>query len=426
MYMYSRCASLQHTRWTAFVCALALAVCSVLSKEVGISTLVVFLGYDALLVGHCSWLWDVPSPAVASDDHAEHAAPKRARVVEGVCGVAGRSIATLLHPPVLLRGLLVVATGIAFMQYRLALHAGAPLYQWTLLENQYAIMPPSVWRTLSVLRTHVHYVWLVLWPATLSFDHGFAATTPLSPDSPPVVVATAIAGIAALLACVTGGVLYLLASGRRVACLLCVGWALASFLPASNLFVFVGTEVAERLLYFPTMGLSIAAAVWLWPSDDALESAAACHRGCATSDASSDSSGGSSGVKRESAAATIRGKATASKKAFRMTAVRIVAGLLLATAYGVRTEVRNWDWSSERVLFERGLAVYPDSLKALNNVALLLLNGSQDDVRHTHSHPSRVVVCRVSWGVLWCVFVLCAWSDCACGSPAGASYGAAS
>ena len=109
-----------------------------------------------------------------------------------------------------------------------------------------------------------------------------------------------------------------------------------------------------------------------------------------------------------------------------MTALRIVAGLLLVTAYGVRTEVRNWDWSSERVLFERGLAVYPDSLKALNNVALLLLNGSQDDVRHTHSHPSRVVVCRVSWGVLWCVFVLCAWSDCACGSPAGASYGAAS
>ncbi len=39
--------------------------------------------------------------------------------------------------------------------------------------------------------------------------------------------------------------------------------ALAAFAPAANVFLWVGTELAERLLYLPTLGLAIAVATVL-------------------------------------------------------------------------------------------------------------------------------------------------------------------
>ncbi len=44
-----------------------------------------------------------------------------------------------------------------------------------------------------------------------------------------------------------------------------LGMAIAAFVPAANVFMWVGTELAERLLYLPTVGLTVTLATLLPP-----------------------------------------------------------------------------------------------------------------------------------------------------------------
>ena len=120
------------------------------------------------------------------------------------------------------------------------------------------------------------------------------------------------------------------------------------FLPATNIFFYVGFVVAERVLYMPSMGfcLLVAEGAYLMWS-----------RYCSDSRSSS-------GLKGKSAAGRhLRGSAE-----FNRRAVLIVGFSLLVTAYSARTILRNQDWTTEENLYKAGISVNP----AKGNVEVLL------------------------------------------------------
>ncbi|XP_067110655.1 LOW QUALITY PROTEIN: protein O-mannosyl-transferase TMTC2 [Osmerus mordax] len=101
------------------------------------------------------------------------------------------------------------------------------------------------------------------------------------------------------------------------------------FLPATNLFFYVGFVVAERVLYIPSMGFCLLAAV----------GARALH-------------------------AKLRTRAS------RAVVLGLCAGLVLLN--GIKTVLRNKDWRNEEMLYKSGIAVNP--AKAWGNLGNVLKN----------------------------------------------------
>ncbi len=48
-----------------------------------------------------------------------------------------------------------------------------------------ALGEQGISRWLSILYTHVLYVWLLLWPSELCFDHGYASIAPVTSIADP-------------------------------------------------------------------------------------------------------------------------------------------------------------------------------------------------------------------------------------------------
>lgn len=88
------------------------------------------------------------------------------------------------------------------------------------------------------------------------------------------------------------------------------------FLPATNLFFYVGFVVAERLLYIPSMGFCLLVAV---------------------------------GTRALYVRLRTRGP--------RVVLLGLCAGLVLL--YGIKTVLRNRDWSNEEMLYKSGISVNP-------------------------------------------------------------------
>ncbi len=116
------------------------------------------------------------------------------------------------------------------------------------------------------------------------------------------------------------------------------------FLPATNMFFYVGFVVAERVLYMPSMGFCLLVAEGahlMWS------------RYCRLS---------TGGLKGKSAAGRhMRGSAGESKKKIWLTA----GFVLLVTAYSIRTVIRNQDWLTEENLYKAGISVNPAKGKSV-------------------------------------------------------------
>ena len=111
------------------------------------------------------------------------------------------------------------------------------------------------------------------------------------------------------------------------------------FLPATNVFFYVGFVVAERVLYMPSMGfcLLVAEGAYLMWS-----------RYCSGSHSGS-------GLKGKSAAGRhLQGGTESNRRAL------LILGLsLLVAAYSTRTILRNQDWLTEENLYKAGISVNP-------------------------------------------------------------------
>ena len=180
---------------------------------------------------------------------------------------------------------------------------------------------PFMEARLTALKVLAGYAGLLLWPGKMSIDYSFRAIPPVAggPD------AGALLGLALLLAWVAGVAL----AWRKVPG---VAFALAftgiAFAPVANLLFPIGTIMAERLMYLPSVGFCLAAAA-------AIARAMARLR----------PPGGRAG---------------------RSTAALLVAAVLLA-ALSARTLVRLHDWRDDYTIFRAALSTAPDNVRALFN-----------------------------------------------------------
>lgn len=161
--------------------------------------------------------------------------------------------------------------------------------------------------------TAVHVIWryvfLLVWPATLSIDYSYNQ----------IPIATGTVGdwlaVGALVAIGAAAVRF---RHRNRAAFFFAAFAAIVFLPASNLVVTSGTIMAERLAYLPTAGLVVSLSLVLF--------------------------------------------ALASSPRSQLTA--IAAATVIVVAGGARTWVRNKDWKDDVTIWSAAVSASPESAKA--------------------------------------------------------------
>jgi tetratricopeptide (TPR) repeat protein len=182
---------------------------------------------------------------------------------------------------------------------------------------------------LTALKVVGKYLALLLWPVRLSADYSYNAVPVYSWGLWDWGDIQLVIGLAAL----TGAVLLAAGLARR-------GWGMArlalffllfflvAFSPVSNLVILIGSIMAERFLYLPSVGFvgCVVAMMWLlrerWPA----------------------------------------------LRPLRATAGWAVVGLVCA-ALGVRTYARNLDWQDSLRLWTSTVTASPDSARAHYNLA---------------------------------------------------------
>jgi len=190
---------------------------------------------------------------------------------------------------------------------RSAVLAASPPAEFPFTDNP--IVGADWWTgRLTAIKVIARYLWLTIWPANLSCDYSFGQ------------IQLARGGAADWFACVivlavTIGVVLLYRWNRTAFFLAC--FAFLNFVPASNLLFPIGTIMADRLLYLPSLGLLACLVLAVY--------------------------------------------AIAEKPKLAMLAP-VVLGVMVA-GFAIRTWVRNPDWQSELALATHDVRVSPQSYK---------------------------------------------------------------
>jgi protein O-mannosyl-transferase len=204
----------------------------------------------------------------------------------------------------LLRGAIAVLIPIQIMLYQRAavLYASQPT-NFPFYDNPITGAGWLLGR-VTALTVAGKYIGLLIWPAALSSDYSWAQI-PLGAGWIGLAWCLAAAGLIAVLR-------------RHRAAIFLAGAAVLVFLPTSNLLFPIGTIMAERFLYLPSIAF---------------------------------------------AAAAVYGVYTASARVRAPWFTAAVLGVLL-TAYAARTWARNRDWQGDLTLSEATVAVSPESYKS--------------------------------------------------------------
>lgn len=300
------------------VSAILTGVCSTLSKEVGVTVFGIFAASDIIdLISTHEQLSPFPKP-------------KLVNVVRYTgMNFAMAALLTLLH---------------------LSLHGETKIYSWTVLENSIALLDDKSSRILSYAHVTALYIWKLVYPFNLSYDYGWPCAEHVTALTDYRNLGTLMAAIAIL------SIGWCTLKQMNAILLWSISLATISFVPASNLFFPVGTMLAERLLYLPSMGVCLGAGYSLAQ----LIHSAKCPD-------------------------NVVGENNAQKR------VKGVSFILLC-AYlnwmAMKTIHRCTEWSTEARLFESALNVCAKSLKVLNNYAQLHLS---TDPRHAISYLSECI-----------------------------------
>ncbi|RHY12709.1 hypothetical protein DYB30_002520, partial [Aphanomyces astaci] len=244
-------------------------------------------------------------------------------------------------------GALMVA-GVMFLAWRVQMNGSSTiLYTWSIYENEFAHLPSFVSKAMSYAHVHTLYLWKLLWPQYLCYDYGWNTIHAVTSIYDVRNLASSVAYMAVVGAVGTS------ASHRRTSplfVLLVLG--ICPFVPASHVLFPVGTILAERLLYLPSVGFCLVV-------------------GYAT--------------ERVLLAATAATKP------------KLVAllGLVLAVATS-RTIRRNLDWHDEHTLFQSALSVAPTSVKVLTNLGQDIL---PKDARTAVLYLERAVALMPSYSL---------------------------
>jgi tetratricopeptide (TPR) repeat protein len=133
----------------------------------------------------------------------------------------------------------------AMLYQRSAVLAASPPAQFPFIDNP--IVGADWWTgRLTAIKVIARYLWLTIWPLKLSVDYSYNQI-PLARGAPEDWLAYAIVLAVAV-------VVVLLYRWNRT-CFFLACFSFLSFVPASNLFFPIGTMMADRLLYLPSLGL---------------------------------------------------------------------------------------------------------------------------------------------------------------------------
>eukprot|EP00949_MAST-11_sp_MAST-11-sp1_P003077 g3077.t1 len=240
----------------------------------------------------------------------------------------------------------IMAVAVALLGIRISLHGGHSLRKWQIMENHIAMEPPSPLRFATIAHTHYHYMRLMLWPSkgSLSYDHGFnsSCTAIITSWADARHLQTLIAYATVMMACLLA---FIMRSKILRFSLLAT---LIPMLPALNVAFFVGTALAERLLYIPSK---------VWGGDELRVASRVCR---------------------------LR------NPVLRKIWMILLGCLIIAT--GAQTYERNWDWKDEPALYESGFRSEPYSVKVLNNLAQVMLrSGSKEDAERAELLLARAI-----------------------------------
>ena len=181
----------------------------------------------------------------------------------------------------------------------------------------------------------------------------------------------------------------------RLRLVVVAGLLVGPFFPASNVLMYVGTFIGERLLYFPSVGycwLLADLSGRLLPSPKAAkEASTAASRphadatgvsdGTALLSKASDGCGGSGGTKSTSSS---KGSSKLGSWGKAKGALLGLLLLLLLGGYSLRTWLRCFDWLNEEKLFLSAMKVCPDSCKVRLNTGIVFRRRQQWETALSH------------------------------------------
>lgn len=196
------------------------------------------------------------------------------------------------------------------------------------VENPLAYIEDTVLLILSNAYLHANYLWILLYPSELSCDWSFNCIHLISSVSDVYNLFTM--AMYALVTVPAFWALFSLFRGNRHSApvLFLIFWGILFFMPAANIFFFVGTMLAERVLYLPSVGFAILTPL-------AIERLLAFL-----------------------------------PKNRRIQLVSIIC-IVLVAAYSHRTWARNQDWEDNAHLFEAAEKTCPESAKVHFNLGIL-------------------------------------------------------
>ncbi len=191
---------------------------------------------------------------------------------------------------------------------------------------------PPVAAALTAIKVIGKYVWLFLWPAHLSCDYSYNQI-PIFGESSGWPDVAALLALAVCLAAASLGI-RAWRRGRKLPCF-AIAFFFAALAPTANLLTSVGSIMAERWMYLPSLGLALGVVMGL----EALR----------------------------------RRLPGVPNRTF------MAAAGVLCLAWGARTYLRNFDWRDDPALWRSAAEISPGSFKPHSTLANLLA---------TAPHPS--------------------------------------
>ena len=249
----------------------------------------------------------------------------------------------------------------AILYVRSLLHGDTQLYSWTIMENPISLEPAFLTRVLSYAHTHYLMMLKLFNPLTphSCFDYGHYCLPTIGN------VMTVINLLAAVVyALIFYWIMDIFLLGRR-ASLLIFSLFLLPLFPALNILFPVGTTLAERLLFVPSMGICMMIGEYfvhrlsfIWEPIGAHWMKMADEMKCFNIAAS---------TRKETTISNAKGKSMP-----RVVMFTVLLPVFVTMSY--RVHCRNTEWKDEYSIYMSALKVCPKNYKALTNTGMLLLN----------------------------------------------------
>ena len=219
---------------------------------------------------------------------------------------------------------------LAMLWKRFAVLAASPPAEFPFTDNPIA---GADWWTgrLTAIKVIARYLWLTIWPAKLSCDYSFHQI--------PLARGTAADWLACVFVIAAAVAVILLYRWNRTGFFLAC-FAFLNFVPASNLFFSIGTIMADRLLYLPSLGLLACLVLAIY--------------------------------------------ALAERPKIALLAP-VVLGVIVG-GFAIRTWIRNQDWQSELAMATHDVGVSPSSYKLHQLLATSLFEADP-----AHSNIDQVI-----------------------------------